>query len=167
MDDLSCRCSYFEPHMSLQGNEVLGYLPPCLGLTLLLPSYPEDWACTTVWSRAVSTFAGAAGAAGPAPRQVPMTPAMLGSGYLALHPQFRPPRTDESHHSKATSRGASRVKKQLWVRLPAQSRPSITFSVPTYAPQRLRTCAAPAMLRAGSSTGRLSPNPGIFGSSPG
>lgn len=27
MDDRSCTCSYFEPHMGLQGLEVLGYLP--------------------------------------------------------------------------------------------------------------------------------------------
>lgn len=37
MDDLSCRCSYIEPHMSLQGNEVLRYLPRPHPLITKLP----------------------------------------------------------------------------------------------------------------------------------
>lgn len=44
-----------------------------------------------------------------------------------------PPNKDESHHSKATSRGASREKKQFSLHLPAQSRPPshLVCSVPT------------------------------------
>lgn len=48
-----------------------------------------------------------------------------------------PPNKDESHHSKATSRGASRTKKQFGVRLPARLVPVSTAPCPTYAQQRL------------------------------
>lgn len=86
MDDLTCRCSYFEPHMSLQGLEVPWYLS-----TSASPPYYQ-----AIIPRHVLPFAGAwclVLVLGSAPRQVPMTPTVLGSGYLAPHPQFRPTRT--------------------------------------------------------------------------
>lgn len=137
MDDLSCRCVYFEPHMSLQGLEV----PHHLGFPPL----------TTTWTQsgtaeAVSAFA-AGGSCPPSGADDAGDAGVWIPRYLGTLHRIH---SSAQHGRVASQQGYQQRgfahEEASKVRLPARLVPRLTYPVPTYAQQRLFACAAPAMM---------------------
>lgn len=118
--------------------------------------------CVCVWCRVQDRWpsgADDAGGAGETGIWIPCTAAST-----------VPPNKDESHHSKATSRGASRMKKHLALRaLACPSRPpSHRCVLRAHLRTAAFTCAAPSCNSVNKQSHSSSfPNPGNSGSSPG